>query len=146
ELGDRPDAQFFHHSTAVDLDRVHDRSEIMGYLLVKLPGNDVRQHLVFTWGEFRKLSIDGRQFSVLLSSLSIPFGRPRDCVQQLLVADRLGQKINRTGLHRPHAGRNIAKTGDKDNGTLNFSLQEGSLEFETVKIRHRDIEDGTSWY
>src|SRR4029077_7576371 len=68
----------------------------------------------------------------------------RNRLQQLIVAHRIGQEIDRTSLHRPNAGRNVAETGDEDHRSLDAFLQQRGLKLEPVEIGHRNIEDGTT--
>src|SRR3954463_2172154 len=40
--------------------------------------------------------------------------RRADCVEQILVAERLVQELDGARLHRPHRHRNVAMAGDED--------------------------------
>ena len=61
-------------------------------------------------------------------------------VEQILVAERLRQKLDRTSLHRLHGHGNVAMPGDEDDRELNVSPRQLTLKFEAALPGKPDIE------
>src|ERR1700746_2153725 len=63
-----------------------------------------------------------------------------DCLQQIFVVKRLGQKIHRSSLHCPDRHRDVTMTGEKDNRDLQIFPRELLLQFKTVDLGKLDIQ------
>src|SRR5438105_2099857 len=66
--------------------------------------------------------------------------RLSDRIQQVTVAERLGEELDGACLHRPHRGRNIAVPGDEDDGNVEVDLRHPRLEIEPAQARQPDVE------
>src|SRR3546814_15186520 len=60
--------------------------------------------------------------------------------QEILIAERLGEKLNGPRLHLRHVHRDVAVTADKDYRKLNARTSQLPLEFEPAPSRQSDIE------
>src|ERR1700724_2289483 len=67
-----------------------------------------------------------------------------DRVQQVLIAERLGQELDRSSLYRLNGHRDIAVSGDEDDRNVNVRRRELSLKIETASARQPDIEHKAS--
>ena len=70
--------------------------------------------------------------------------RQLDGVQQILIADGLGQKLYRTGLHRPNRHRNIGMPADEDNRKSDVCFGQLLLKIETTASGQSHIQDQAS--
>src|SRR6266403_5754224 len=61
-------------------------------------------------------------------------------VQQVLIAERLGQKLDRSSLYRLDGQRDVAISGDEDDRNVNIRRRELSLKIQTTSARQPDIE------
>src|SRR6478752_3879111 len=77
-----------------------------------------------------------------VSGLSSGYG-----FEQILVLHRLGQKIQRACLHGSHARGNVSFSGDEHDGAMRAGGGgQRALKLQTVKTRHRNIQNGTAGY
>ena len=56
-------------------------------------------------------------------------------IQQILVAEWLGEKFNCSRLHGPHSHRDVAVGSDEDNGSVNVGVSQFALELKTAYPR-----------
>jgi hypothetical protein len=63
-----------------------------------------------------------------------------DAVEQVLVAERLLDEVDRAGLHRLDRHRHVAVAGDEDDRQDRVALVELDLQFETAHAGHADVE------
>jgi hypothetical protein len=83
-----------------------------------------------------------------------PIREPRDAlppadglahgVEQLLVFERLGEKIDGSSLHRADRHGNVAMAGYEDGGNVVAIGDEISVEVQTVHTRQADVEQQTA--
>src|ERR1700758_5552638 len=66
--------------------------------------------------------------------------------QQLLLAERFGEKFHGTRLHGADGHGNIGMTGDKDYWKVHVCLRQFLLEIKTAQVGEADIEDDTTRY
>src|SRR5689334_20898718 len=137
-------AHVFHHAAAVNLDRLLDRAEIVGDLLVEASRYHMPEHLALAGCERCEPRYEEVHLGASLSVPALAFPGTIDRCQQCVGIDRLGQKIDCACLHGSHGGRNIAPAGEKDHGALDTLRGQRLLQRQAVKIRHRHIEDGAS--
>src|SRR6516164_667029 len=79
--------------------------------------------------------------SLFLETPSVTPDRGLYCVDQILVAERLGQKFDCSGLDRPHRHWDIAMTGKEDDRYHGVPSRELVLKVEPAQARKPDIED-----
>jgi hypothetical protein len=63
-----------------------------------------------------------------------------DPVEQVLVAERLLDEVNRAGLHRLDRHRHVAMSGDEDDRQDRVVLVQLLLQLESAHARHADVE------
>src|SRR4029450_11507484 len=81
-----------------------------------------------------------REPVLLFTAFFIALDRGRDGIQKILIAKRLSEEIDGTGLHRPHGHGNIAMSGDEPDGDSKIRLRQLGLEVETAHSRQPDVE------
>src|SRR5215831_2076311 len=107
-------------------------AEVVGDLLVEAAGYHQSHHLALTGGEgFKARAYRGGCLFVLppcaISSEALLNG-----VQQVLIAERLGQELDRSIFYRPDRHRDVAVSGDDNDRDLNVRRRELSLKIETA--------------
>src|SRR5215213_4692975 len=72
--------------------------------------------------------------------MPIAFKRLLNRIKQILIAKWFGEKLDGTGFHRAHRHRNVAMTGDEDDGNMNVCICEIALEIETAESGHSYVQ------
>ena len=62
-------------------------------------------------------------------------------LEEVLVGERLGEKLDGAGLHRPHRRRDVPVAGDEDDGDARVHPGELALEVEPGEARHLHVDD-----
>ena len=75
---------------------------------------------------------DWRCFSLCFGASLIPRDPLLDRIQQVLIVEGLGQKLQRSCFDRPHRHRNVAVTCEKNNRDLNIRLGKLLLQIEST--------------
>ena len=78
---------------------------------------------------------------LVLSPLAVALERGGDRVQHVLIAKRLGEKIDGAGFHGLHRHGNVAVPGHEYNRNVDVRLAELGLEIEPAEPRQPDIQD-----
>src|SRR5262249_11372525 len=81
-----------------------------------------------------------RQLPFISSPVAIPLERRGDRIQHVLIAKRLGQKIDRAGFHGLDRHGNVAVAGHEYDRNSDARLGELSLKIEPAQPRQSDIE------
>ena len=76
----------------------------------------------------------------LLARVAVACERLLNGVEQLLVAEGLGQKLHGPGFHRLHGHRDIAVAGDEDNGHGHVARRQPLLQLQPAEARQPHIE------
>jgi hypothetical protein len=61
-------------------------------------------------------------------------------VEEILIAERLGQELDGTSLHRLHGHWDVAMPGDEDDRNLPLCCGELALKIEAALAKHSDVE------
>src|SRR5437763_15596866 len=77
---------------------------------------------------------------LVLSPLAVALERSSDRVQHVLIAKRLGEKIDSAGFHGLHRHRDVAVPGHEYDRSMDVRLGELGLEVESGEPRQSDIE------
>ena len=72
--------------------------------------------------------------------LAAAVNRLLDGVEQVLVAERFRQEFAGPGFHGAHRHRDVAVTGDENNGNRRIDLGQFLLQIKTTESRELDIE------
>src|ERR1700730_1856849 len=124
--GDLADANFSGY-LLVHLTRCHQRDDIA---LTQRKGLEAGSHV-------------GDGFCVMALS-AVAIERNPNCVQKVLLADRLRQKLHRTSFHRLDGHRDIAVSGDEDDRSIDVQLDEFGLNVESAQPRQSDVKYQTA--
>ena len=62
-------------------------------------------------------------------------------VQQLLIADRLGEKLDGSRFHRPHRDADVRVARQKDDRNFAACIDQLLLKIQSAGTRHAHIED-----
>src|ERR1700730_8662294 len=82
---------------------------------------------------------------LLLALFPVAIQSLMDRIQQVLVPERLGQELYRTGFHGPHGHRNISMTGDEDDGNPYARVGQLALKIQTVDTRKSHVQNEATW-
>jgi hypothetical protein len=140
EVGERPDPHLAHDIAAVDLDRDLAEADQGGDLLVHQAGGDMAHHLALARRQGLVLGADvalGRGFGTVLG---IALERRRHGIEHVLVAKRLGEEIDRAGLHGAHRHRNVAVAGHEDDWIADALADELALQIEPAHAGKADVQ------
>src|SRR5262245_43932025 len=144
QVGQRPRPHLLHHAPAVDLHRDLGEIDLGGDLLVHEAGGDQGQDLLLARGERLETSLKIVRDLLAFAPLAITLDRRRHRIQHVLVAKRLAQEIDRSGLHGPHGHRDVAVAGHEDDRDMNVRLGQLGLKVEAARPRQPDVEDQTA--
>src|SRR5437868_1992123 len=129
-----------HHLAAMDLysdladaDRVRD-------LLVEATGHHQGHHLTLAGGEGLEARPQRGYCLFVLQPPAISREAQLNRVQQVLIAEWLGQKLDRSSLYRLNRHRDVAVSGNKDDRNMNVRGRQLSLKIETASAGQSDIE------
>src|SRR5215831_21006849 len=90
-----PHAELAHHAAAMDLDRLLDRAEITGDLLVEAARHHMGEDLALARGELGDEGLDRRRLAALVAALRVEVAGARHRAEEGLAAHRLGEEVDR---------------------------------------------------
>src|SRR5262245_49436500 len=99
---------------AVDLHGDLTHIKVTRNLFVQSAGDHMRHDLPLPQGQRGKALAQSFDYASILTPLSISLDAELNRVKQLLIAERLGEELDRTGLHRPHTHGDVAVASDED--------------------------------
>ena len=103
-----------HDVPTMDLHGDFAGPEIRCYLFIEHPGNDKAHDLTLACGQrlvaFSQLS----KLSLPLTGYPVTILGLMDRIEQVLVAEGLGQELDRAGFHGPHRHGNVPMGGNKN--------------------------------
>jgi hypothetical protein len=70
---------------------------------------------------------------MLLAGCAIVLDRLPDRVQQFGLVKRLGEELNRAGLHRAHGRREVGVACDENNGNMDLVLHQFALQVQAAQ-------------
>jgi len=80
------------------------------------------------------------QLHPLLALRTVTCQRLLDGVEQVLVAERLGEKLDCPGFHRLHHHRHVAVASDENDWDVNLGFGQLALEVESAQPRQPHVE------
>src|SRR6516165_8668596 len=128
----------------MDLDGLLRRTELGSDLLVQLPGRDQLEHLALARGEAREAAHEILALAMLRAPDRITQQRLAYGGYELGAPHRLGEQGDRAGFHRLHRRRNVALSGDEDDGPVNAALRQRALQLEATHVGHANVSDQTT--
>src|SRR3977135_1461935 len=136
EVLDRPHAELPHHPPAVNLDRLLDRAEVTGDLLVETACDDVIEHLALARRELCEICGDCRHGAARLAGAGVGLLCPADGREERVAADGLCQEIDRPRPHGAHAGRNVALAAEENDWPSHARKRQLALQLEAAALPH----------
>src|SRR6266481_3430041 len=121
------------YSDLADADVVRD-------LLVEAASHHQGHHLTLPGSESLEARPQRGDRLFVLQPRAISREAELNRVQQVLVAERLGQELDRSSLYRLHGHRDVAVSGDEDDRNVNVRRRQLSLKIETTSAGQSDIE------
>src|SRR6516162_67102 len=115
-------------------------ADIEGDLLVETAGHHQGHDFALAGGERLKPRPQRGDCLFVLQPCAIAREAQLDRVQQVLIAERLGQELDRSSLYRLDGHWDVAVSGDEDDRNLNVRCRELSLKIETASAGQPDIE------
>src|SRR5215831_1047555 len=140
QVGQRARGHFPHDMPAMDLDGNLAQSQFARDLFVHQAGGDQAHHLAFAFGQAVEACPQLRCLLLILAPAAIALERGGDRIQHVLIAKRLGQKIDRAGLHGLDRHGDVAVAGHEYDRNMDVRLGELGLEVEPAQPGQSHIE------
>src|SRR6266481_2353597 len=119
-------------------------ADVEGDLLVEAASHHQGHHLALPGGKSLEARPQRGDCLFVLEPRAISREAQLDRVQQVLIAEGLGQELDRSSLYRLDGHRDVAVSGDEDDRNVNVCRQELSLKIKTTSTRQPDIEHKAS--
>src|SRR5206468_9441369 len=141
KLGNGSNAQFLHHTTAVDFHCLLRRAQLSRDLLVQQACDHEPHHFKLAWRQKIKETPSLILLSTAPSLLRGPDQSALYTLQQLVISKRLPKKIDRARFHCLRAHWDVAMAGNKYELFLAAVLDQSVLEIHPVDTWHLYIHD-----
>src|ERR1700688_622444 len=106
--------------------------EIRRYLFIEHPGNHQAHDLTLACGQRLVELSEFSNLSPLLACLPVTIQSLIDSIQQVLVAERLGQELYGPRFHGPHRHGYIAIAGDEDYRNRDTRVSQLALKVQAI--------------
>ncbi len=113
-------------------------------LLVELAADDHVDDFALSLRQRFETLTQHCKFRLLLAYGPILLQCDSNRIQQILIAERLGEKLDRSRLHSLDRHWNVAVAGNKDDRDGNVGLSQLALKIEPADSPQPDIEDQTA--
>jgi hypothetical protein len=145
QLCERREPHFPHHVEAMYLDRTLAYAHIGGNLLVQPALRNLSQYVEFARRQRLESCPESFQTFVLLAPGTIASEPKVNCVEKVLIAERLREELDGAPFHRLHTHRNVTVSSDEDNRELCVRSNEIALEIQSAQPRQSYVEDQAGW-
>src|ERR1051326_391710 len=81
---------------------------------------------------------------LLLAAVAIAVKSVLNRIDQVLVPERLGQKLHRSSFHGSDRHRNVPMSGNKNDGNMNVGLEQFLLEIQAAHTRQSNVKHQTA--
>src|SRR5688572_24761459 len=140
QMRERRRLHLFHHARAVNFHRALTQLQIAGDHFVRLAVHHEIEHFALA----RRQSFETAPYVVALAERSaiaaVFLQRLVDAIDEVLVAERLLDEIDRARLHGLHCHRHVAVTGDEDDRQDRMLFVELLLQLQSRHAGHADVE------
>ena len=137
-------SSFRMHIGAMVLDRLFADPKVMGDPLVGLAGQNLLEHVPFTFAQsLEPLDALSMKLSLLVACLGLT-DRPPDRFEQILVVHRLLEEIEGAGLQRAHSHTDVRVPRHDDDREVKRRFNQFGLQFEATRARHAHIYQQTT--
>src|SRR4051812_8597665 len=144
EREERMGLHLSHQTAAVHLYRGFGDADIAGNLFAEATARDLNHDLALPGAQRRKALPESDQILFILPPSMIAREAELNGVEEFLIAERLGQELNGTTLHRLHRHGNIAMACDEDDWDLPARHGELALKIKAASSRQSDVEHQAS--
>ncbi len=125
----------------MDFDRFFGRPKLESDLFVQQSARDARRDLPFARSQSREPFLDVARFDPVLPQLDAPRRRLLDGIEQALLTDWLGQKIQRAESHRANRRRHIAVHAHQQHAERHIRPLEPRQQLESRAVRHAQVQE-----
>src|SRR5262249_30332530 len=115
-------------------------ADVSGDLLAQATARDLDHDLALARGQRLEAFLERPEISFLLAARTIAREADLNGVEEILVAEWLGQELDGAALHRLHAHRNIAVPRDEDDRDIPVRRRQLALQIEAALTRQSDVE------
>src|SRR5262252_8332018 len=115
-------------------------ADVVGDLFVEATNHHQGHYLSLAWGKSLEACPQPCDHLFVLQPRAISREALLNRVQQVLITERLGQKLDRSSLHRLDGHRDVPVSRDEDDRNVDVRRRELSLKIETASPRQPDIE------
>src|ERR1700676_3006753 len=129
----------------MDLHRDFADSQRKSYLLIEHAGGDQPHDLTLAFAQGLVAFSQLGGVTPLTARCTVTIQSLVDGIQQVLVQERLGQELHRTGFHGLYGHRDISVTGDEDDRNLYPGVTQLPLKVQTVDARQAHVENKAAW-
>src|SRR5271154_960916 len=140
QIGQRSRLHLSHDLATMDFYGDFADADLIGDLLVETASRHQGHHLTLAGGESLEARPQPGQSFFILQPSAVARDAQLDRVEQILVAEWLGQELDRAALHRPDGHRDVAIPGDEDDWEVDVRGGELSLEVEAASPGQSYIE------
>src|SRR5260370_9003733 len=119
--------------------------ELRSYLLIEHARNHQAHDLALACGHRLVALSQLGKLTLLLARHPVAIQSLVDRIQQVLVSERLGQELHRTGFHGLHRHRNISMPGDEDDRNPDARVSQLALKIQTVDSRKPHVQNQATW-
>src|ERR1700739_2218166 len=130
---------------AMDLHGNFARPEFRSYLFVKHSRHNQGHNFTLTHGERRIALPHLREVTLVLARLPVAIQCLMNGIQQVLVAEWLGQELHSAGFHSLHGHGDIAVPSDENDRDLDACASQFMLKLQTVDARKPDVQNQATW-
>ena len=134
-------AHSFHNAMPVNLDRVFAEPQLGGGLLIEPAGDDAGHDLALPRRELRHPAAYFAHFGPSHPGGGIALQRLPDGVQQILVTEGFGQKVDCALFHGLDGHRDIAMRRNEDYGDLPLRADQLALQVKPTQAGHAYVQD-----
>src|SRR5258707_11335577 len=136
---------FPHHVAAMNLDGDLADPELKSDLLIEHTRNHQAHDFALARAQGLVTFSQPGIVTLLAAPDSVAIQSLLDCVQQVLVVERLGQKLHGTRFHGLHRHRNVSVTGNKNNWDLDARVGQLTLKVQTIDAGKVYIQNQATW-
>src|SRR5262245_60623776 len=144
EFGKRTSLHLLHRPAAMHLHRRFGDADIVGNLFAQAAARHLNYDLALPGAQGGEALPKGDQVLVILPPRTIAGQAKLNGIEKILVAERLGEELDRTPLHCLHRHRDVAMARDEDDRDLPVCRSQLALEIEAALAGQSDIEHQAS--
>src|SRR3984957_8231509 len=142
ERRQRTGLHLVHQTTAMHLHSRLGDADVTGNLLAEATARDLDHDLAFPGAQRAEARLELGQCLLALPTRTIASKADLNGVEEVLIAERLGQELDGAALHRLHRHRDLAVPGgEEDARPLRVRRRQLALKIETALVRQSDVED-----